>query len=78
MFVAHVIVKTPHDDLSICCITFACVQQFTFISLHNNWIVSLCNFFVIDLCKSYIIQCKLGINMWIFTNIQLLLFMNMC
>jgi len=80
MFVAYVIVKTPHDELSICCITFAYVYNklFTFINFHNNWIMSLCNFFIISICESYFIQCKLGINMWIFTNIQWLLFMNMC
>jgi hypothetical protein len=41
--VAYPIVKTLHDELSICCITFAFVYNklFTFISLHSNWIVSL-------------------------------------
>ncbi len=69
MFVACAIVNTPHDEFSICCITFVYVyNKFTFISLHNNWIVLLGNFFVIDMCESYIVQCKLGVNM----------FMNMC
>jgi hypothetical protein len=60
------------DKLSICYITFAYVYNklFTFISLHNNWIVLLGNFFVIGICELYIVQCKLGGDMWIFTNIQ--------
>jgi hypothetical protein len=64
--------ENTHDELSICCITFAYVYNklFTFISLHNNWIVLLGNFFIIDICESYIIQCKLGVDVWIFTNIQ--------
>jgi len=80
MSIAYVIVKTPYDELSICYITFAYVYNklFTFISLHNSWIVSLGNFFIIDICESYIVQCKLGVDMWIFTNIQWSLFMNMC
>jgi len=71
MFVTYAIVKTPYDELSICYITFAYVYNklFTFISLHNNWIVSLGNFFIY-ICESYIVQCKLGVDMWIFTNIQ--------
>jgi hypothetical protein len=68
MFVAYAIV-TPHDELSICYITFVYVyNKFTFISLHNNWIVLLRNFFIIGICESYIVQCKLGVDM----------FMNMC
>jgi hypothetical protein len=72
MFVAYAIVKTPHDELSICYITFAYVYNklFTFISLHNNWIVLLGNVFVVGICELYIVQCKLGGDMWIFTNIQ--------
>jgi hypothetical protein len=71
MSVTYAIVKTPYDELSICYITFVYVYNklFTFISLHNNWIVSLSNFFIY-ICESYIVQCKLGIDMWIFTNIQ--------
>ncbi len=70
MFVAYVIVKTLHDELFIYYITFAFVYDklFTFISLHNNWIVLLRNFFVIGICESNIVQCKLGINICIFTN----------
>jgi len=65
MFVAYAIVKTPHDVLSICCITFAYVYNklFTFISLHNIWILFFSNFFVISISGSYIVQCKLGIEM---------------
>ncbi len=46
MSLAYDIVKTPHDKLSICCITFAYVYNklFIFINLHNNWIVLLDNF----------------------------------
>ncbi len=68
MSIAYVIMKTPHDELSICCITFAYVYNklFTFISLHNNWIVSLGSFFIIGICESYIIQCKLEVDKWIF------------
>jgi len=46
MFVAYAIVKTSHDELSICCIIFVYVHNklFTFVSLHNNWNVSLENF----------------------------------
>ncbi len=38
MFVAYVIVKMSHVELSICCITFAYMYNklFIFISLHNN------------------------------------------
>ncbi len=53
-------------------------KLFTFINLHNNWIMSLGNFFVIGICELNIVQCKFEIDMWIFTNIQWLLFMNMC
>ncbi len=53
-------------------------KLFIFISLHNNWIVSLSNFLVLGMCESYIVQHKLGVDMWIFTNIQWSLFMNMC
>jgi len=65
MFIAYVIVKTPHDELSICCIIFAYVYNklFTFISLHNIWIMLLGNVFVISICESYIVQCKLGFDM---------------
>jgi hypothetical protein len=72
MFVAYAIVKTPRDELSICYIAFKYVYNklFTFISLHNNWIVSLGNFFVIGICEMYIIQCKLGVDMWIFIDTQ--------
>ncbi len=64
MSIAYVIVKTPHDELSICCITFAYVYNklFAFITLHNNWIMSLGNFFIIGICEQYIIQCKLGVE----------------
>jgi hypothetical protein len=72
MSIAYAFVKTSHDELFICYITFAYVYNklFTFISLHNNWIVSLGNFFVLGiLCELYILQCKLGVDIWIFTNI---------
>ncbi len=54
MSIAYVIAKTPHDELSTCCITFAYVYNklFTFISFHNNWIVLLSNFFFIGICES--------------------------
>jgi hypothetical protein len=67
MFVAYAIVKTPHDELSICYITFAYVYNklFTFISLHNNWIVLLGYFFIIGIRESYIVQCILEVDMWI-------------
>jgi len=79
MSVAYAIVKTLHDELFICYITFAYVYDklFTFISLHNNLIMLLSNFVVIGICESNIIQCKLVINICIFTNTQWLLFMNM-
>jgi len=80
MSIAYVIVKTPYDELFIWYFTFAYVYNklFTFISLQNNWIVSIGNFFIISICESHIVQCKLRVDMWIFTNIQWLLFMNMC
>jgi hypothetical protein len=67
MFVAYAIVKTPHDELSICYITFAYVYNklFTFISLHNNWIVLLGYFFIIGIRESCIVQCILEVDMWI-------------
>ncbi len=53
-------------------------KLFIFISLHNKWIVSLSNFFVLGICELYIVQYKLGVDIWIFINIQWSLFMNMC
>ncbi len=81
MSIAYAIVKTHgHDELSICCITFTYVYNklFTCISLHNNWTMLLSNVFVIGICESYIVQHKLRVDIWIFTNILWLLFMNMC
>ncbi len=72
MSIAYAIVKTQHDELIICCISFAYVYNklSTFTNLHNNWIMSLGNFFILGiLCELYIVQCKLGVDIWIFTNI---------
>jgi hypothetical protein len=41
MYVAYAIVKIPHDETYICCMTFTYVYNklWTFVSLHNKWIV---------------------------------------
>ncbi len=45
MFIPYNIVKKPHDELSICCMTFAYLYNnySTFVNLKNNGIVSWSN-----------------------------------
>ncbi len=45
IFVAYDIVKRPHDELSICCMTFAYFYNncSTFVNLKNNCMMSLSN-----------------------------------
>ncbi len=65
--IANVTVKRPHDELSICCMTFAYLNNncLTIISFFNNYMMSLGNVFVL-----YIVQCESSAKMFILTKIQ--------
>ncbi len=72
IFVAYVIVKRPHDELFVCCMTFAYLFNncSTFVRKFNNCTMSLANVFVDGIFKSYIVQCDLGVEGYILTKIQ--------
>ncbi len=60
IFVAYAIVKKPHDELFICCMTLAYLYNncSTFVNLKNNCMASLANAFVNGIFESYIGQCE--------------------
>jgi hypothetical protein len=57
--IAYAIVKSPQNELSSCCMTFAYEYRkcFTFVMLVSNWMVSFGNFIVVGLLESYIMEC---------------------
>ncbi len=65
IFIAYAIAKRPHDELSICCMTFAYLynKHSTFVNFFNNCIISLGSVLVNGFLKSYIAQCELGMEM---------------
>ncbi len=78
--IAYAIVKRPHDELCVCCMTFAYLYNTfsTHINFWSNYMVSLGNVVMIGLFQSYIVQCEQGVDVCISTNIQWLLLLKMC
>ncbi len=78
--VAYVVVKRLHDELFVCCMTFAYLfnKCSTFFNFLNNCTMSLGNDFADGIFKSYIVQCDSSVEVYILTKIQWLLFMKIC
>jgi len=70
--VAYVIVKRPHDELSICCMKLAYLYNklSTIVNFLSNSMVSLGNVVMIVCFESYIVQYEQGVDVCISSNIQ--------